>query len=169
VWRERGAEEVESAIVTSTIAAATAAIAVTAFAALTHSLSLPSFLPTVTHALCSSCLRFWKEELQCGVHLWGDDGGKVPGLRQERSGEERRDRVVSMKFEGANRIVQCSIVQCRVTQREGVIGVMYQHSCVLWCYKMRGKEDSAPREEEELATAFNTPRRYTVWHILYSY
>lgn len=72
VWRERGAEEVKSAKVTSTIAAATAviaAIAVTAFAALTLSLSLPSFLPTVTHALCSFCVRFWKEELQCGVHL----------------------------------------------------------------------------------------------------
>jgi hypothetical protein len=96
VWGERGAEKVESAVVTSPIAAIATAIATTATAATATAtaaatyLATPSLLlPSLTHTLQCSSVRLWEKELQSGMHLRGDDRGQVSGLRAKRREENR--------------------------------------------------------------------------------
>jgi hypothetical protein len=122
VWRERGAEEVESAEVVSPTAATAATTAAAAAATCLATLTLP--LSSLTHTLCCSCVCLWKEELQSGVHLGGDNRGQMSGLRVKR-GEVRRDRVVSTHHEGANSAFQCSAVSVRENEREVADIIIY--------------------------------------------
>jgi hypothetical protein len=98
VWGERGAEEVESAVVTSPTA--------TTIAAATYLATPTLLLPSLTHTLWCSRVRLREEELQSGVHLGGDDRGQVSGLRAKRREERRIDRVVSTQYERADNAVQ---------------------------------------------------------------